>query len=575
MAGLSERVEARLRELSAKFAEQLPERVAAVSDAARVALSDDSSEASLQELRHCVHKLAGSAGTFGFHHLSAAAKRLEHLVDEILAGDGSPKTDDLRQVRMSVSDLSEAARLNLSGTVQGSDDELEMLEPDEDLPSQQPQQHRQAVSTGPRTVALAIDGALAADLEQQLEFYGLSHQRIDLLRELEPLMAEHAQAAVVLDAAVVTSDPTTAEELGRIKRSHEHSLHIACISDRDDFETRLLAVRAGGEAFYTRPVDVGRLVDKLDGLTSIDQDEPHHVLIVDDDVEQVAHTALILQQAGMITSVATDPRNVFSVLIESKPELILMDMYMPGCSGLELATLIRQQEAFVGIPIVFLSVETDIEKQMNAIDHGGDGFLTKPIKPEHLIASVRLRVERSRSMRYFMECDSLTGLFNHTHLKQTLSKEIQRAERIGRSVSFAMIDIDHFKEVNDTYGHLTGDRVLKGLAHFLAEQLRKTDTVGRYGGEEFGIVLFDVDAEAARTVMNKIRDGFGKIVHSSGDATFSVTFSCGIATFPTFDGPGPVGQAADNALYSAKRSGRNRVVVADPLRTGSDQSDRQ
>jgi diguanylate cyclase (GGDEF)-like protein len=164
-------------------------------------------------------------------------------------------------------------------------------------------------------------------------------------------------------------------------------------------------------------------------------------------------------------------------------------------------------------------------------------------------------------MRFYMERDSLTGLLNHTHLIQNLSKEVQRAERVGRPVCFAMIDLDHFKTVNDTHGHLTGDRVLKNLARHLQETLRKTDLVGRYGGEEFGVVLFNVDLENAYKVMDKIRADFSRTSQDSGDEKFYVSFSCGIASYPEFDGPGPISEAADRALYKAKEQGRNRVAT--------------
>jgi diguanylate cyclase (GGDEF)-like protein len=292
------------------------------------------------------------------------------------------------------------------------------------------------------------------------------------------------------------------------------------------------------------------------------------VLIVDDDTEQVAETAHALQSAGMITSVVSDPRNIFQVLVEYKPELILMDMYMPGSTGVELAKIIRQNSSFVGIPIVFHSIERDQGKQLEAVRSGGDGFLEKPVDPEMLVTSVRLRAARARAMRFYMERDSLTGLLNHTNLKQRLEHDMQRAGRIGTRLVFAMIDIDHFKSVNDTYGHLTGDRVLKSLARLLEERLRRTDVVGRYGGEEFGVILFNTDAVNAVRIMNGIRDSFSRIHQSSASATFHVTFSCGLAEFPAFDTPSALNEAADGALYRAKERGRNAVMAADSVTNG-------
>jgi diguanylate cyclase (GGDEF)-like protein len=301
-------------------------------------------------------------------------------------------------------------------------------------------------------------------------------------------------------------------------------------------------------------------MSRIDSLSAGGAREPYHVLVVDDSPQEVADIALILQQAGMVTSVVSEADQVFSVLIETKPDLIIMSAELVGCRGTELAAVIRQQEAFVAVPILFLSSDDDQESSIDAIRVAGDEIMVKPVDPHLLVRSVALRLERFRDMRYFMERDSLTGLLNHTNLKESLATEIQRAHRIGTSVSFAMVDIDHFKQVNDTYGHLMGDRVLRSLAWLLQERLRKTDTIGRYGGEEFGIVFFNTDVHNCVATMNRIRESFGRIHHQVSEHEFSVTFSCGVAAFPEHRTAGALTLAADRALYAAKQNGRNRVV---------------
>ena len=311
-------------------------------------------------------------------------------------------------------------------------------------------------------------------------------------------------------------------------------------------------------------------MDMIDTLSTTEESEPYHVLIVDDDPEQVSYYALILQQAGMITSVASEPKTVLNVLVEAKPELILMDMYMPGCSGTELLALIRQQEAFVSIPVVFLSIENAETKKLAAIREGGDDFITKPAEPEFLIASISNRIRRTREIRYFMERDSLTGLLNHSNLKEQLIRELLRAKRAGSSLCFGMIDLDNFKNVNDTYGHLTGDKVLKSLSRMLQERLRRTDIIGRYGGEEFGVILLNTSATNAEPILNEIRENFSQIRHQGEEDEFFVTLSCGIACYPGYTDEGDFAAAADKALYRAKESGRNCVVVSEPCASGSE-----
>lgn len=577
MSDFSERIQARLKALAETFTKQLPDRMQDIADAARVSLSDNPPEGSLGDLRMRVHKLAGSAASFGFHHVTVCAKRLEHVIDLVLEDGGRPDGTAEKQIRMLVSELGESTQ---SHSADGEDLE-ELTEETAEVPDQKRTPDLSQSETGgltpvqepepPGPVAgnserrfvsiLVHFDELARELEDQLGFYGFQLRRAQSVDELADSVERDCELAFILDAAEILAADESCARVTAMKEKCGDRLRIIYISEKDDFHTRLKAARAGGEAFFSVPVDVPRLIDKVDSLTMPANEEPYHVLIVDDDMEQVSYHAMILQQAGMITSVVSDPERMFPILIESKPELVLMDMYMPGCTGAELATIVRQQEAFVDIPIVFLSIETDAEKQIQAVSRGGDGFLAKPVKPDHLVSTVTNRVERTRSMRFYMERDSLTGLLNHTHLIHNLSKEIQRAERVGRPVCFAMIDLDHFKTVNDTHGHLTGDRVLKNLARHLQETLRKTDIVGRYGGEEFGIILFNVELENAEKVMDKVRRDFAAMEHDSADAKFSATFSCGIASYPAFDGAGPITEAADRALYQAKANGRDRVVT--------------
>jgi diguanylate cyclase (GGDEF)-like protein len=236
---------------------------------------------------------------------------------------------------------------------------------------------------------------------------------------------------------------------------------------------------------------------------------------------------------------------------------------MPGIDGIELAQVIRQIDEYVSTPIVFLSSEEDFNKQIQARNFGGDDFLTKPIKAKHLSALVQSRLERLKTLRSFMVRDSLTGLYNHTSVRGRLAQEITRCDRQNSTLAVAMLDLDHFKEVNDTYGHPTGDTVLKSLARLLQQRLRHSDVVGRYGGEEFISILLDANKEDAYQVIDEIRQHFSKIQHySSNQGVFTVTFSCGIATVPEFSTVHALIAAADQALYRAKANGRNQVVLA-------------
>lgn len=411
---------------------------------------------------------------------------------------------------------------------------------------------------------------LPPDLTEQMAVYRFAVVHI---KDIEALQAFcHAsigafdtgfQSGLIVSTVQFFSGyPERLRVLQHVRNIHKSALAFLAVGENDDFPTRLRAVRYGAAAFLSLPLDFGAFIDWAETLLSQEQKEPIHVLIIDDDPEQVSDAALTLQEAGMITSVATDPRNIFKVLVEYRPELILMDMYMEACTGPELTRMIRQNENFVSVPIIYLSVEREPQKQIAAVMAGGDGFLEKPFDQQRLITMVQNLANRTRSMRFYMERDSLTGLLNHTNLKQQLENEVRRAERMGISVSFAMIDIDRFKSVNDTYGHLTGDRVIKSLARILQDRLRRSDIIGRYGGEEFGIILFNTDEEQAFRILDEIREAFSRINQSDGSREFNTTFSCGIAEFPRFSSPLQMSEVADAALYAAKEGGRNQVVIA-------------
>ena len=407
-------------------------------------------------------------------------------------------------------------------------------------------------------------GGWARNFSNSSEIFGITVHEVAGAGEVARLVASMGDGLLVSDSGRIDREPSFIAELRRVKEELGASLRLVYYADRDDFDARLKAVRAGGEAFFQLPVDAARLADKIDALFNEREAPPYHVLIVDDDPEQVEYNALVLERAGMTVTVATDPGGVIPLLIETKPEIILMDMYMPTCSGPELAALVRQNEAFAGIPIVYLSVERDLEKQMGAIRRGGDEFLEKPIKPEHLVASVAMRAERTRAARFYMERDPLTGLLNHTNLFERLGTEILRARRSGSVLSFAMIDLDDFKNVNGDFGHLMGDRVLRSLGRLLYERLRRTDVVGRFGGEEFGAILTEADGRTAGRLVDDLRDSFGRLRHIVDERDFAVSFSCGIATYPEYLSAGELIDAAARALGRAKKEGRNRVVMELP-----------
>ncbi|ALU62365.1 diguanylate cyclase [Pseudomonas syringae] len=403
------------------------------------------------------------------------------------------------------------------------------------------------------------DHERAERLAKQLEFFGLAALSLHNVAEFQRAMAQRHPAAIVMD--VDFSGPGKGLELAsQAQEGLEQKLPLLFFSvNETDTPTRLAAVRAGGEEFLTGALEASSLLEKIEVLTCVAQYEPYKVLIIDDSRAQALHTERVLNAAGIVTRVLLDPIQAMSELAEFQPDLIILDMYMPGCTGTELAKVIRHNDRYVSVPIIYLSAEDDQDKQLDAMSEGGDDFLTKPIKPRHLITTVRNRAARARNLKARMVRDSLTGLYNHTHILQLLEDCSFRSRREGKPLCFAMLDIDHFKRVNDSHGHPMGDRVIKSLALFLKQRLRKTDFIGRYGGEEFAIVMPDTDIQSAHGVLDDIRHRFAEIHYPAQPADLFCTFSAGVVALGAHDDSLSLASQADTALYCAKHAGRNRV----------------
>lgn len=521
------------------------------------AVQGEQRQEQLTILHRLTHTVAGSGATFGFPEAGARARCVEGILKNLLE-TGEPLGDGSRlQIDAALESLREAAvgAATSSGAPRFAESQLDLAEGDN------------GEVRGRRVLYLFTDGEVP-EWSHSLNAFGYEVEIVTTPDQLRQAATAEAPAVIVTYCthqpfAITSNNYPLSAALAEIHRDSGTNVPVIWTSRAGDLETRLQAVRLGGTAFFAEPVDVDALLVKIDDLTAEHSPEPFRVLIVDDEASLGRLFSLILKQAGMLTQVVTDPLQVMGPLVDFRPDLILMDVYMPGCSGIELATVIRQQEAYVGIPIVFLSVETDMARQLAAMRQGGDDFLIKPIQPRALISAVTTRATRARVLQNLMVRDSLTGLLNHTKCKEQMAIELDRARRQGHPMTLAMIDLDHFKSVNDKFGHPTGDRVLRSLSRLLCQRLRQTDVIGRYGGEEFAVIMSGTDKESSMKVIDNVRAAFASLMHWSEGEEFRVTFSAGLATAPPHTQLEALSEAADKALYEAKRRGRNQIVAAD------------
>jgi PleD family two-component response regulator len=372
------------------------------------------------------------------------------------------------------------------------------------------------------------DRDLATELATQLRCFDYLVSIVTTPDELAETADHSSLAAILMDAHP--------KDIARAQSSIEWMTRIRArvpailISARGDLSVRLAAARAGFSACVVKPVDIRALVSTLDRLIPTQRPEPERVLIVDSSRQLADHYACALSAAGMLTEAITNPHHILNALAAFQPDLVLMDMLLPGCTGPELASVIRQIETFVLVPIVFLSSEREANRQLAVTRLGGADFLMKPIGDDTLVSAVSSRLHRYRLLRSYVMRDSLTGVLNHAATMERLELEISRAVREQRALCFAMLDMDHFK------------------------------AIGRLGGDEFGVILPHVSIAAATRLMDELREAFSGVTQHAETYDFTATFSCGLVEFDTGETPDAVVARADRFLYRAKKAGRNHVA---------------
>lgn len=304
--------------------------------------------------------------------------------------------------------------------------------------------------------------------------------------------------------------------------------YFYCLSVPANLQSIVLLQRAGADSCVPAGNKVSDVLSRILDLVQTHEQEVHRVLVVEDSATAVAHIRRSLTQHGIDSHAINDPRLLLEAAASYNPDAILMDMYMPFCTGVEVTSALRQIPEYHSLPVIYLSSETDIVQQVEALRLGGDQFLTKPINPIILASVVKTKIERYREMLHSGRHDSLTGLLNHSTSKGQLERMLSTTSPAGRLV-VAMIDIDRFKSINDNFGHPVGDQVIRSLAWLLRGRLRNTDLIGRYGGEEFILAMPDVDIVRAVSLLDQIREDFSALPHAHAHGAVRATFSCGVA----------------------------------------------
>ena len=412
---------------------------------------------------------------------------------------------------------------------------------------------------------LSDGNPLASEIGQKLDSAGLYELTIlDNVEHLREILGAFPPHLVIVDAAFEDSLEAIGALVKSARARARHRLALLSFSNSGEVPVRLRAMRAGADAFVALPAQADEVTLRIGELLSADSADPYRILIVEDDRSQAIFAESILRKAGMTTCMVTDPLAALDQLDEFKPELILMDLYMPACDGMELTSIIREREAFVSTPIVFLSGEQNEEKHFEALDSGGDDFLSKPIRPKHLISAVTNRVHRARQLGRrgagASPRDPVSGLYQRAHVLDQVNALLTRDDAHAAHGGLMYIEIDAAGRTRERIGMLAFDALLAQLGAFIASHVGAHDLATRYGDASF-LLLCPAGDEAALTALaTRLRDRTAREAFELDGRSYTLSLSFGICSFAARLGEvGAMLNAAERAMADARKPGGSHV----------------
>ncbi len=305
--------------------------------------------------------------------------------------------------------------------------------------------------------------------------------------------------------------------------------------------------------------------------------EPTRVLVIQAEQAERALQRSLFTEAGMSVVEVGSGADALDFLTTGRPDLVVLGRTLPDMDGLDLLPRLKSDELDF-VPVLVASHRGETAERVRGLQLGADDYLATPCDPAELLARVKalLRTkqahDRVRKLQVTLEqmvvSDPLTGLHNRRHLMDRLKQEMQRSDRHGEQLAFAMLDLDGFKPINDQFGHVLGDKVLRAVGAAIAKSVRVSDVAARYGGDEFAIILPQTPAEGAMRVCERLLRNISDVtLEDETGRMFRVTASLGLAYYPADDveTPEDLVHSADGALYGAKRSGKNRYTAVRPV----------
>ncbi len=512
-------------------------RVAVLEDVTLAIIEGTADDEARSLAQREAHKLAGSLGTFGFHEGSRLARSIESLLE------------DERPEPLTLADAVALLAQQLDPSPGPVGEGVDPAPPVSDGSGQDVETSgaTPAFDGRRRVVVLSADEILIGRLA-------------DAAKRVELTVTDSAETARSLvetggiDTVLVDLDGDHGMERFEAIVPTSSSTRFFALTGSDDPDHRLRVAQAGGHGYFPRTFAASRLFDPTEaGLTS-ERYPGARILAVDDDPTQLDVLDVILGGAGMTVTPLTEPLRFWETLQEVRPDAVIVDVDMPGVSGLVLCRMVRNDPRWHRLPVLVLTAGHDATAIQSAFAAGADDYIAKPIASPQFEARVASHVERHRLVSRLTDVDPLCGIWGRRSAEQSLGDLVRLAGRQASPLSLAMVDLDHFRRVNSRGGHLTGDAVLRTVADLMRRRVREEDVVGRWGGDEFVLGFYGLSSAVA---VERLTDMLGEMSSSRfadlDGRDFGATFSAGVAEFPRdgTDLPALIG-AADAALYRAK-----------------------
>lgn len=532
--------------LRSKYVTGLKQRVQQIAEVWQHCLSTPSKQ-NLEALGALTHRLVGSGEAYGFPEISNSARAFDKEIKLILS---LPNPDPV-SLRWLYDDL--IVCLTRSSSSHESRNRL----PQQQIFNPNP-------TSLPAIVLAEDDADFGQELVRVLSAAQFQVHWIEHIQDLPSAVMQYHPVAAIIDMIFPEGRFAGAESVLQLRKQPGPPLPIIFMSACDDFDIRLASVRAGGSHFFVKPLKNDQLVQTLRALVGIEEAEPYRVLLIDDDQTLLDLYREVLSEAGFRVFCADHATAGIESLLRDDPELVLLDLNMPDCNGLELGQIIRQHQHFASTPILFMSTETNSDVQMACARLAGDEFITKPIEPWRLLMAVESRVKRSRMLRREMQRhaghlpmqvdhDILTALPNLRQLKAELNRRLPALSE-SNQIALMKLDLDDFHQINDLYGQVTGDRLIQRLAWTISHQLTHHDLLFRDSGDEFWILQSNVKdislvGETADAILGAVRQ-----TCQIDGKSLTMTASIGITLAPQ-DGRQveELLKCADTALFHSKR----------------------